>query len=124
MALAVPASDPPPAPGTTAGKLAERHRVNDEAVHAGSQRAVDAQHAKGKMTARERIDAFLDPGSFVETDAYAGTAPTTSAWTATAPTATAWSPAMARSTAGRSASSARTSRCSAAASAKSSARRS
>ncbi len=71
MALAVPASSPTPDPGTTAGKLAERRRVNDEAVHAGSQRAVDAQHAKGKMTARERIDTFLDPGSFVETDAYA-----------------------------------------------------
>jgi propionyl-CoA carboxylase beta chain len=71
MALAVPASSPTPPPGSTAGKLAERRRVNDEAVHAGSQRAVDAQHAKGKMTARERIDAFLDPGSFVETDAYA-----------------------------------------------------
>jgi propionyl-CoA carboxylase beta chain len=32
---------------------------------------VEAQHARGKMTARERIDAFLDPGSFVETDALA-----------------------------------------------------
>src|SRR5579884_1691184 len=56
---------------TTAGKLAElTHRV-DEAVHAGSERAVEAQHARGKMTARERIEAFLDPGSFVELDALA-----------------------------------------------------
>jgi propionyl-CoA carboxylase beta chain len=53
---------------TTAGKLADLHRRNDEAVHAGSARAVEKQHAKGKMTARERIDALLDEGSFVELD--------------------------------------------------------
>jgi propionyl-CoA carboxylase beta chain len=53
---------------TTAGKLADLHRRNDEAVHAGSERAVEKQHAKGKMTARERIEALLDEGSFVEMD--------------------------------------------------------
>jgi propionyl-CoA carboxylase beta chain len=53
---------------TTAGKLADLQRRTDEAVHAGSARAVEKQHAKGKMTARERIDALLDEGSFVELD--------------------------------------------------------
>ena len=53
---------------TTAGRLADLHRRNDEAVHAGSERAVEKQHAKGKMTARERIHALLDDGSFVEMD--------------------------------------------------------
>ncbi|MFB9904722.1 acyl-CoA carboxylase subunit beta [Allokutzneria oryzae] len=53
---------------TTAGKLADLYRRNDEAVHAGSARAVEKQHAKGKMTARERIEKLLDPGSFVELD--------------------------------------------------------
>jgi propionyl-CoA carboxylase beta chain len=53
---------------TTAGKLADLDRRNDEAVHAGSARAVEKQHAKGKMTARERIDALLDESSFVELD--------------------------------------------------------
>jgi propionyl-CoA carboxylase beta chain len=53
---------------TTAGRLADLHRRNDEAEHAGSARAVDKQHAKGKMTARERIDALLDDGSFIEMD--------------------------------------------------------
>ncbi|NIH85489.1 acyl-CoA carboxylase subunit beta [Amycolatopsis granulosa] len=53
---------------TTAGKLADLYRRNDEAVHAGSARAVERQHAKGKRTARERIDLLLDPGSFVELD--------------------------------------------------------
>ncbi|WP_067967823.1 acyl-CoA carboxylase subunit beta [Nocardiopsis trehalosi] len=56
---------------TTAGKLADLQRRRYEAVHAGSQRAIEKQHAKGKMTARERIDALLDPGSFVEFDALA-----------------------------------------------------
>ena len=56
---------------TTAGKLAQlRHKV-DEAHHAGSQRAIEAQHGRGKLTARERVLALLDEGSFVETDALA-----------------------------------------------------
>jgi propionyl-CoA carboxylase beta chain len=53
---------------TTAGKLADLYRRNEEAVHAGSERAVERQHARGKQTARERIDMLLDPGSFVELD--------------------------------------------------------
>ncbi len=60
-----------PAPRTTAGKLAILQSTNDDAIHAGSQRAIDKQHATGKMTARERIEAFLDPDSFVELDAFA-----------------------------------------------------
>src|ERR671910_850440 len=40
---------------TTAGKLADLQHRMDEAVHAGSARAVEKQHARGKMTARERI---------------------------------------------------------------------
>ncbi|MFW6204051.1 MAG: acyl-CoA carboxylase subunit beta [Actinomycetota bacterium] len=53
---------------TTAGKLADLKNRLDEAVHAGSARAVEKQHAKGKMTARERIGLLLDEGSFVEFD--------------------------------------------------------
>jgi propionyl-CoA carboxylase beta chain len=53
---------------TTAGRLADLDRRIDFAVHAGSARAVDKQHARGKKTARERIDLLLDPGSFVELD--------------------------------------------------------
>ncbi len=36
----------------------------------GGARRIDAQHAKGKQTARERIDTLVDPGSFHEIDAY------------------------------------------------------
>ncbi|KNX37782.1 acyl-CoA carboxylase subunit beta [Luteipulveratus halotolerans] len=53
---------------TTAGRLADLHLRNDEAVHAGSARAVEKQHAKGKQTARERIEMLLDEGSFIEMD--------------------------------------------------------
>ena len=56
---------------TTAGKIQDlRHRL-DEAVHAGSARAVEKQHAKGKMTARERIAALVDEDSFTELDEFA-----------------------------------------------------
>src|SRR5258708_31887242 len=57
-----------PDPHTTAGKLAELRRLDAEALHAGSVAAVERQHAKGKGTARERIDALLHPDSFVELD--------------------------------------------------------
>jgi propionyl-CoA carboxylase beta chain len=56
---------------TTAGKLADFERRVEEATHAGSERAIEKQHAAGKMTARERIEALLDPGSFTEFDEFA-----------------------------------------------------
>ncbi|MFE5738330.1 acyl-CoA carboxylase subunit beta [Streptomyces celluloflavus] len=56
---------------TTADKLADLRRRTDEATHAGSARAVEKQHAKGKLTARERIGLLLDEGSFVELDEFA-----------------------------------------------------
>jgi propionyl-CoA carboxylase beta chain len=56
---------------TTAGRLADFERRVEEASHAGSERAVEKQHAAGKMTARERIEALLDPGSFTELDEFA-----------------------------------------------------
>ena len=60
-----------PDPHTTAGKLADLALRYDEAVHAGSARAVEKQHARGKKTARERIAALLDEGSFIELDEFA-----------------------------------------------------
>ncbi len=53
---------------TTAGKLADLERRLDEAVHAGSEKAVEKQHAKGRKTARERVELLFDEGSFVELD--------------------------------------------------------
>ena len=53
---------------STAGKLEELRRRMAEAEQAGSGQAIEKQHAKGKLTARERVDVLLDEGSFVETD--------------------------------------------------------
>ena len=55
---------------TTAGKLADLKARYHEAVTASGEAAIAKQHAKGKMTARERIDGLLDPGSFVELDEF------------------------------------------------------
>ena len=62
------ADQPQPDLHTTAGKIADLDRRRQEAVHAGSPRAVERQHAKGKMTARERVGRLLDPESFTEFD--------------------------------------------------------
>ena len=56
---------------TTAGKLADLKRRVAEVEHAGSERAVEKQHARGKRTARERIGMLLDEGTFIEMDKYA-----------------------------------------------------
>jgi len=55
---------------TTAGKLADLKARYHEAVTASGEAAIAKQHAKGKKTARERIDELLDPGSFVELDEF------------------------------------------------------
>jgi acetyl-CoA carboxylase carboxyltransferase component len=44
--------------------------LRTEAKLGGGQKRIDSQHAKGKMTARERIEALLDDGSFEEFDMF------------------------------------------------------
>jgi propionyl-CoA carboxylase beta chain len=56
---------------TTAGKIDGLRARIDDAVHAGSARAIEKQHARGKKTARERIALLIDEGSFVELDEFA-----------------------------------------------------
>jgi propionyl-CoA carboxylase beta chain len=58
------------APETYVEKLAQLEALKFEAVHAGSAAAVEKQHAKGKYTARERVEKLLDPGSFQELDVF------------------------------------------------------
>src|SRR3954451_11366683 len=58
------------APETHEEKLAQLRELRDAAVHHATQTAVEKQHAKGKYTARERIEKLLDPGSFQELDTY------------------------------------------------------
>ncbi|MCA1832339.1 MAG: acyl-CoA carboxylase subunit beta [Actinobacteria bacterium] len=52
-------------------KIEEFNKRRDAALHAGSKEAVERQHERGKLTARERIDILLDPGSFTELDSMA-----------------------------------------------------
>jgi len=49
------------------GKLIE---LREKAKLGGGQRRIDSQHAKGKLTARERIEMLLDEGSFEEMDMF------------------------------------------------------
>ncbi|HEV7812147.1 MAG TPA: acyl-CoA carboxylase subunit beta [Leifsonia sp.] len=65
-----PAPSAAPDLHTTAGKLADLKERFHEAVTASGQAAIEKQHAKGKLTARERIELLLDQGSFVEFDEF------------------------------------------------------
>jgi acetyl-CoA carboxylase carboxyltransferase component len=49
-------------------RMEELAKLRDEAMQPGSAAAVERQHQRGKLTARERIEKLLDPGSFVELD--------------------------------------------------------
>ncbi|RZS39250.1 propionyl-CoA carboxylase beta chain [Herbihabitans rhizosphaerae] len=52
----------------TAERLNDLLLRRDEASRLAEKRAVERQHPKGKLTARERIDLLVDPDSFIETD--------------------------------------------------------
>jgi len=56
-------------PETYEEKLAVLQELREQAIHTNPQ-AEEKQHAKGKLTARERIDKLLDPGSFQELDTF------------------------------------------------------
>ncbi len=54
----------------TGDRLNHLMKLRDKARLGGGQERIDKQHAKGSMTARERIDLLLDPGSFEEFDMF------------------------------------------------------
>ena len=56
---------------TTAGKLADFYARREHSFAPSGEAAIEKQHARGKNTARERIDMLLDEGSFLEFDALA-----------------------------------------------------
>ena len=56
---------------TTAGKIADFRRRQAESLQPSGAEAIEKQHARGKNTARERIEMLVDEGSFVEFDALA-----------------------------------------------------
>ncbi|GAA4421695.1 acyl-CoA carboxylase subunit beta [Georgenia halophila] len=68
----IPAASTTAAPtSTTAAKLADLGDRVERGITEPAEAAKEKQHKRGKMTARERIEALLDPGSFTELDAFA-----------------------------------------------------
>jgi propionyl-CoA carboxylase beta chain len=57
-------------PETFEEKVTQLKELRDAAIHAATEKAIEKQHARGKLTARERIDLLLDPGSFQELDMF------------------------------------------------------
>jgi propionyl-CoA carboxylase beta chain len=55
---------------STEAKLRRLQELREQALHAGSEKAVERQRSQGKLLARERAVKLLDPGSFVELDRY------------------------------------------------------
>jgi propionyl-CoA carboxylase beta chain len=55
---------------TTGAKLAWLRELRDQALHAGSENAVQRRRDEGRLLARERAEKLCDPGSFVELDRY------------------------------------------------------
>jgi 3-methylcrotonyl-CoA carboxylase beta subunit len=51
--------------------MAEVHNQEEQIREGGGPKAVESQHAKGRMSARERINLLADPGSFFELGIYA-----------------------------------------------------
>ena len=70
----------------------------EQARLGGGQKRIDAQHAKGKLTARERIELFLDPDSFEEWDMFKEHRCTDFGMDSQSMPGMAWSPGMAPST--------------------------
>jgi acetyl-CoA carboxylase carboxyltransferase component len=58
------------AANSTAARIARMRKLRAESLQGGGPRRVEQQHAKGKLTARERIDLLLDEGTFTELDAF------------------------------------------------------
>jgi propionyl-CoA carboxylase beta chain len=52
-------------------KIKELKQKKEDIKLGGGKQRIDAQHKKGKLTARERVELLLDKGSFVELDAFA-----------------------------------------------------
>jgi acetyl-CoA carboxylase carboxyltransferase component len=58
----------PPVPHPIEERLDQLDKLREEALRAGSPKAVQRQHERGKLLPRERLEQLLDPGSFVELD--------------------------------------------------------
>src|SRR5580700_7673835 len=57
-------------PRGTRAKVDELQHLKAAAMLGGGKKRIEAQHKKGKLTARERLDLLLDPGTFNELDMF------------------------------------------------------
>ena len=55
----------------TSDDLATLRAMRSRAVLGGGQKRIEQQHARGKLTARERLDRLYDPGTFLELGMFA-----------------------------------------------------
>ncbi|HMC36732.1 MAG TPA: acyl-CoA carboxylase subunit beta, partial [Actinomycetota bacterium] len=60
-----------PAGSTVSDRIEQLRELKARATQGGGPQAIERQHARGKLSARERLELLLDPGSFVETDTLA-----------------------------------------------------
>ncbi len=58
----------PPVAHPIEERLEQLDKLREDALSVGTPAAVERQHERGKLTARERLERLLDPGSFVELD--------------------------------------------------------
>jgi propionyl-CoA carboxylase beta chain len=54
----------------TRDEILRLRELRTQAMLGGGEKRIEQQHGRGKLTARERLDLLLDPGSFVEFDAF------------------------------------------------------
>jgi len=55
---------------STADKLERLRLLREEALLGGGEKKLEEQHARGRLSARERLEILLDEGSFTEIDAF------------------------------------------------------
>src|SRR5215210_7362569 len=65
-----PAAVTPPVGPTSAERVARLRDLKAKATLGGGERRIQQQHAKGKLTARERVDLLMDEGTFEEIDMF------------------------------------------------------
>ena len=51
-------------------RIEQLRALREQSRRGGGEQRIEQQHARGKLTARERLELLLDPGSFVELDAF------------------------------------------------------
>ncbi|MEM4018024.1 MAG: carboxyl transferase domain-containing protein, partial [Sulfolobales archaeon] len=51
-------------------RIEELKKLYEQAMLGGGKEAIETQHSRGKLTARERVELLVDPGTFLELDMF------------------------------------------------------